>query len=43
MFVHTLANPARKTVPGKAPEVVSFEERSKMDFAQQEDPKGILF
>ena len=42
MFVRTLANPAIKTVPGKAPEVLSFEERSKLDFAQQEHPKGIF-
>jgi hypothetical protein len=43
MFVHTPANPARKTVPGKAPEAFFFEERSKLDFAQQEHPKGIFF
>ena len=43
VFVRTPANPARKAVPGKAPEVFSFEERSKLDFAQQEHPKGIFF
>jgi hypothetical protein len=43
VFVLTPANPARNAVPGKAPEVLSFEERSKLDFAQQEHPKGIFF
>jgi hypothetical protein len=33
----------KKSNAREAPEVLSFEERSKLDFAQQENPKGIFF